>query len=734
MIRLRFTNGTQYVDLKYVRNVQWSSEVSEDALVSGTTRVGARKRVVSINGFINNANFRNNILAQQRLETDLIAVGTGTIEYVGGNNITNVRFKSLKFSEFRGNPIAEFSVEFVTEDSNVHAHEPVGIGSLTLSPANGYEYVTVSDKTSTQGPDEQLVSNRNRTFTISGSFIGSTLAEINTSQAALVAAISDETTVVLTLSAAVSTFAGSYTVRPGTIDFGVPRLKDNQTARSFTFECKTFEDYTKEPYTLGETPQAFANIELDVVESVQQKRTNDKLNAGNIYAITAEDLSVSGKKYFATFELYTDFRDTFNPVPTGVYTITSTTANVLELQELTTGKFTRDGNYADGSKRYSASISMTFRWDVGVEGRVIEYDANYFGLTWYKIESANFSSSVDENGNSVSKGVSVTGKLIGAVNITAAINLLGTKVDYSPGIPNTYVTSVNLGSVETQNVVGSQLLIYSVTITAKQLDNATQASYFIQSLFRLDRAGSSNGGTIQFDKVSSLNKSFSNRYDQQLLKFVVTSVNLSVSGEIWSADTGTGSPTNPNRAIDLFNQLDALISADLSTRTALSVPAGETLPDNGDVHFILTNFSLGDWTPFTKQSGVGVGTRYWKQTISLSATAVFDLSGGTSTTQPDLVETTSRVFEDEAPKYQQLQVVGFGTVFKRVGTTPAKETATSQRQYRDLSTLNAGSFPADPSGPSNFPPSKSVVTKRSEETRGTSKRVVIEWSATDKIS
>ena len=78
MIGVRFTNGTQLIDLKHVRSVEWSTQISDDALVSGTTRVGARRRKIVVKGFINKAQFTNNLLAQQQLESELIAVAGTT--------------------------------------------------------------------------------------------------------------------------------------------------------------------------------------------------------------------------------------------------------------------------------------------------------------------------------------------------------------------------------------------------------------------------------------------------------------------------------------------------------------------------------------------------------------------------------------------------------------------------------------------------------------------------------
>lgn len=737
MISVRFTNGTNDVTLKNVRDVQWSAELADNVLVSKTTRAGKRSRQITVNGFINKADFKQNIAAQDQLLADLQAIGTGTLRYAETNIIQNVRLVGLEFEEFRGNPIAGYSIRFKTEDDNIAAHEPVKLGSLTLSPTNGIEYVSVQDVTKSQGPDEGLVNGKNRAFTITGSIVGASLIEVNSTQAAIAAAVEGNTTITLTLSTAVSTFAGTYTVRPGDLEFGAPTLKDQQTARTFSFSCVTYEDYTKEPYTLGEVAQSFANIQIDVVEGVDHKRTNEKINTGLIYTITAEELTVSGKRYFADWAAYIGFRDTLNPVPVNTYLYTSTTGNVLELQNAQIGTFERDGNFTDGSKRYSARVSLIFKWDPGVEGKTIEYNATYLGLSWYLLENVSFSATVDDDGNVTSKGFSASGKVAGSLNASAFTDSLGTRRDWNAGLTNCYITSVSLNSLETRNVSGSSITLYSVSISGRQLDTASQAKYFIESLFRLGNAGASStsysGDTIQFSKVTSLNKSISNRYKSLAEGFTVTSINLSISGEVWALDDGSGNPIQPNRTVDLFNKIDSLLNVPLSTSEALTVPAGETLPNNDDVHFMLTNISVGDWQSFVKPNGVGAGSRYWRQSVSLSATAVFDLNSGGSNTQPEVVETVSRVFTDEAPKFAQLQVVGFGTVFKRIGTTPAKEVATAQRQYRDLAALEAGGFPSDPSGPINFGVSN-VLVRRSEETRGLTKRVVVEWQATEKLN
>lgn len=739
MIQIVFTNGSQSVELKYVRSIQWESQAAEDAFVSQTTRVGARKRIVKVSGFINKSIFNSNISAQQQLETDLIAVGTGTVQCTGATDIQNCRFTSVEFEEFRGNPVCGFTVSFMTEDSNVHAHLPIKIGSLTLNPSSGFEYATVSDTILTQGPDEQLVNNKARTFVIEGMFIGSTLDEVNTAQANLVAEVENKTTLVITLSSSVGPFSGIYTVRPGKLEFGSPRLKDNQTARSFSFECKTFEDYSKEPFTLGEVAQSFAGITIDVVEGIDHNRESDKLNAGPTYATKTEELVISGKRYFANWTAYTSFVNLFRPIPFNTYYFGSSSGASLELQDVDIGKFDRDGNDLTGAKRYSASVTLTFRWEVGLEGKTYEINQFHFGMSWYKVSNVSFNTSIDEYGNVSSKGVSISGSVLGPSGLAAAKSKLGGKFNYTDStvtLDDVYVTSVSVNSVETQNISGSTVQIYSITISAQQLDNASQAASFIRSLFRFNKAGGSGtsytADTIQFENVTSFNKSISNRWDILQQKFIATSMTISISGEVWDVDQN-GSPASPNKMLDLFNKIDALLNAQLSTRTANTVPSGETLPNNTNIHYFLSNFSLGQWQSFTKQVGTGAGSRYWKQTVSLTATAVFDLNSN-NVTEPDSVESKSYSYEEESPKYAQLQVLGFGTVFKRVGTNPAKEVVTYQKQFRDKKVFVAEDYGSDDTSRVRIPTAKSVITRDVKENRGLVNRHIVEYSANDKIS
>ena len=338
MIQLIFTNGSQTVELKYVRNVQWGVVQDDESIISSARR-GQRVRSVTINGFLNKSMFADNVAAQQQLETDLLSVAEGTLQYTGAADIENARFVRLDFQEFRGNPICEFTIEFETNEDNVAAHNPIQIGALTLSPANGYDHASVNDRIATQGPDEQLVNNRNREFVIEGSFVGADLDTINEKQADLIAEVENKTTLVVTLSTGSGAFVGSYTVRPGQLEFSSPMLRERNVARTFRFTCRTFEDYGKEPYTLGEVPQTYGNITFDVVKGVDNNRNREKTSAGNVYADLTEELIVRGQRWFRTWTEYTTFRDSFDPINTLNHFVVSATGNRLELSDINVGSF-----------------------------------------------------------------------------------------------------------------------------------------------------------------------------------------------------------------------------------------------------------------------------------------------------------------------------------------------------------------------------------------------------------
>jgi hypothetical protein len=501
----------------------------------------------------------------------------------------------------------------------------------------------------------------------------------------------------------------------------------------------------------------FANITLDVVtghehtKEFEQSSVGGGLPSSYLSVLSTETVTVSGKRYFTNYQSYEQFRSLFTPIPPGVYLYTSPSFNVLDLDTVNVGAFERDNNYADTTKRYSASVTLTFIWRKTIEQVNYATFVNYFGVTFYKVPNINFSASVDDYGSVNSRSISVNGQILDN-QLTAFKSLLGSKVDFGTEITNLYVTSTNISSVDTVRYGASTTKLYTVSISAAQLDQATQAVKFIAGLFQMDRAGAAGTSyatdTIQFENITSLSKSISNRWDTQSSKFIVTSINLSVSGDVFTSDDGQGKPVNANKMIDLFNKIDALLTAGKSERAANVHSTGDILPSNvADVKYMLSNISVGEWQPaiapeVLQASGtrptIQKGVRYWRQNVSVSATAVYDLSDSGSNNDPVYVDTLSQEIQEEVAKYTQIQVLGFGTVFKRIGTQPGRASVTQQRQYRDNSVYVAnqyggsGSRPA-PTGWAGYP-SKSVVASETREQNPPTNRWTVEYEATEKLS
>ena len=746
MIRIVFTNGTQSVELKHVRSVEWQSELADDVLVNKTTRAGKRILTYTINGFIIKGIPHKNVEAQKQLEADLTAVGAGRLEWTGNTDVTQLRFSGIEFSEFRGNPVCPFKIKFKSEETSIHAHYPIKIGDLTLAPTYGYEHASVKDSIGTQGPDERLGAATKRTFTIQGTIVDATLDGINEKQQAIINKIKDVDDLVLTLSSDSGDYSAAYTVRPRKVDFSAPRLRGEMAAREFTLEFATHDDYTKEPYTLGESAASFAGISIDVVDSFDHDKQFEHPGTGaTAYSIIDESVSVSGKKYFVSYAAYTTFRDLFESIPFNTYLFTSDTANVLELTDITVGKFERDGNSADTEKRYSCSVSLNFKWQKTIQQQNYSALTTYFGVAFYKVPSINFSATVDSSGNITSRSISLNGeiKTVGVLNTFKG--LVGTAITFDATYSGLYVTSANVSGVDTYNDNGTQVTVYKVSLSAAQLDKASQAVNFIRSLFKMEHGGgagtSYSADTIQFENVTNLTKSISNRWDQQTLKFIATQITITISGDVFDPDNGSGKPANPNKLIILFNKLDALLNAGKSTQSAVnSVTVGELLPTNSDIHYFLNSFNIGQWQPAIAPENLqgtngAIGSRYWKQNVSISATAVFDLTGS-SNNQPDSVESRSIDIALEVPKFTQLQVAGFGTVFKRVGTTPEKATVTHQKQFRDARVYvpnDYGFGNAQPSPTGWIGLGRSILTKENKENRGLANRWTVEYEANEKL-
>jgi len=759
MIKVTFTNGTNTATLTHVRNISWSTKASISLFESTVNAQNRLVKAVTITGYINQGFWENDVQAQQQLETDLRAVSLGSIQYSGLTDIADARFTSLEFSEFRGNPLAEYKIQFETQADNISAHSPVQIGSQVLSLAEGFTDISIDDSLSTQGDDETISPLKSRSFNISGSVVGSTLSEVNGNSDKIQVALQNVLSVVLTLSDGSS--GSVYTVRPRTIDISSPIVRDQSTSGTFRVQLRTYDDYTKGPYTLGEQQQTFGTILWDVVDDVSHDYNFDESTLA-VARVLSESLTVSGKRYYGNWSDYNTARDSFDSeasVPAYIssptqYQISSSTGATLTLRSVDYGSLKRDGNDpTTDAKRYSASVVAKWEFVESVSESSIDsgtgIGVNYLGISFDTVTSISPSVQLDPLGNVTSRSASVSGTVLTPstsklTTINQLVALRSTKQVLSQGLTQDidyYISSVNISSVETEFIAGSSFTRISVSISGSQLNTASQAKYFISKTFGLGNFNTGNTPTSPtIDSVTSLSKSFA--YTSYQGEDRIESISISCSGEVWQPDIGSGAPQNPNVNIELFNKLDSTLRAPFSTAdsgsagTAAADPGGNVLPtaQSGEA-WTIGSINIGNWVSFVKPTAPNAGDRYWKQTLSMGVKVAYDVtgvSGGTSSSPPVLVTTQSSSITLPAPKFVQLQVAGFGTVFKRVGTTPGRAVMTAEAKYRDSKVFNPGGDlptpeePAQGGGVSNWEQVKTSQERRNLVLRQVKEYIQIE--------
>ena len=190
---------------------------------------------------------------------------------------------------------------------------------------------------------------------------------------------------------------------------------------------------------------------------------------------------------------------------------------------------------------------------------------------------------------------------------------------------------------------------------------------------------------------------------------------------IGRVESGTETESNAGR----------LYGCILPTYPAAVRVAGEFLATN--YSFYLTSINITEWVPAVKPIDPNKGAAHWRQTVSLSAVAVFDLQGGSSDQQPDWVDSIDSSINDQTTKFTELRVMGFGTVFKAIGVQPSTSGTVHTRQFKDKSILLANPPTInqfDPVPPAAWGFASFEETKDSFEIRGLTARWVGAWKAT----
>ena len=758
MVKVTYTNGTDSLTLQFVRNISWSTTVNSDVIISTSDQQSKLTRQVTINGFINKSMWVDNVQAQQQLETDLQAVAVGSIKYDGLTDIEDARFTSLSFNEFRGDPLTEFTITFETETANIHAHAPISIGSLALTVANGFTDIEVEDSLSTQGKDEALSKLLKRKFTLSGKIIGSSLSEVNGNADRIQSELDGNSETTLSLS---STSGGTvYTTRVRSIDISSPGVRDQSTPRRFSVSLETHDDYAKEPYTLGEVQQTFGTITWDKVDSVE-KDISFNTTTNNRQSINSESFVVQGLQYFDGFTSFDTERLTWNNPTTlpphistpGAYSITSQSGATLTLRSLSFGDLNRAGNFpVTNAKRYSSSVTGTWEFVEGDEQKSIDSSETYLGILFNTVDS--FSTTVQLNGQGIEtrRSASVSGVIEVPVSgkqlaVDSLLDKRGTSQLLRLGLTDDtsyFISSVNIQSIDTAFRGGAEVALIKVSVAANKLDTAQQAKFFIGLTFNLNNLSSNGGATSPFiDNITSLSKSFS--YTSFAGEERISTISISCSGETWASEVAAAGapsqgPQNPTRNIELLNKLDSTLRANFPTASSGS-QGTSAVPDTGNVipnaqpgeSWTLNSISVGPWEAFVKPVNNPNGLRFWKQTISLNIKVAYDVTGisGGSQSQPVFVDTESVSITEPTPKFVQIQVAGFGTVFKRIGTNPAKAVATRERKYSNMRVFDASHTPSDPSQPTVPGGGTFTILKKQTDRRNLTVRRTLEFIQID---
>ena len=718
-IQVTFTNGSSTYQFKNVKSVTWADAFDKKLLVDSTTEVGYLVKTITIQGFIIVPIGIQNTAAQQTLEDSLKNIGSGTLTYTGVTNIQNVRLSSLSFEAYRGNPVCQFTIIFETNSDNPHSQSTVVINGITLDPTP-----SVVDSIKSQSQHQGLNNLKSRFFKISGRFKGNQ-SQVAISYANLVAAVqtSQNQTLVITVG------ADSFTVVPDSLEFESPEIDDTGASRRYTFACSTYENYLIEPYSFGESAYTFGAIVLDVLESIKHDSKIEHTTSPNLFYIIEESISISGKKYFSDYASYETARQALREIPSSTsaaiqnsFSVQSQNQNYLFLEDVSVSDFKRDGNNpVDNSFRYSAKLSLVWRWRKSLNVTTFNTNSTILGILWHDVKSVSFNSSVDDHGVVTGKSVNITGRILTDTAYANALAKLGTKVDYDTNLKDLYLTSINASSVDEISSGGTKAKVYSVSVSANQLSTPAQYSYFLSAQFAVLKTDTTQftNSPIIFSSVTSRSKSISNRFDSLLQKFKVTSISLSITGEVHQVDSGSGAPSAPSQVVALFDAINAEIEVGIEADRV----------NQANWKYFISNISVGNWESFIHPI---LKTLYWRQSVTVNANVTFDLASSGGGSEPDYIDTTSFIWDKDAPKFVTLQVLGYGTVFKKIGVEPQRATINAERTYSSKSLYQANGFPTAPSLNILIPqfPSTNMKIKETRESRGLTNRITQEWLQT----
>jgi hypothetical protein len=305
----------------------------------------------------------------------------------------------------------------------------------------------------------------------------------------------------------------------------------------------------------------------------------------------------------------------------------------LSVRSISWSEPKRDGHFADGSRRYSLTVSLSLGIDTSgtpvLSGVVL-------GVRFAVLTSHSLSVSLDDEGFVTSRTQSGSGKVDSTPSVKPGEAVTDAGERY-------YITSLNLGSVDAD---GRR----QVSVNGRTPDTAKAVEELFPSFFF----------GFFLDHVDSTSKSVNYSFDRCEGKYVAQSINASVSGFTIGSNKGV---------LDLIGTIKRSVG-----------------------QFIITNVSTG--APESKRRRGTLEKRY---PISISGVLnLVGEQKNACEEPPDIKVEETRSVEDSVAKYTPVTIPGKGIVMKKIGVTQATETVAVRYVARTEEIFRMMGFPADP--------------------------------------
>ena len=597
----------------HVTTVTPGSDLSVEMII-GAGKKPYRTKTLQVKGYVLNYSKSALASAQKDLENSLSVIGRATLTYPGVDDY-EARVNNITWEEWNGNPIIRYTVTLETSEENPFSKN-VSIDGNALIPIP-----KVSDRYQEHNIDETVSLSYEKTITLDGKFEGA-IADVDIYEQNLRSWLSTALTVNLTIP------TGVYVCKVTNFEFGTPDATSTGVVKTYSISLKTYPDYSLEDFHSGDNGLTIIGISIDATTSYKHGITRD--NSGNI---TGETISVSGKKYFTSFDNCNNFKPTIDQKVIEAASLTSLSGNVLALKDVSWSEPKRDGYFVSGERRYSLSFSLNFDLDSSASQL---NPGILFGINFTDLSSLSYSASVDADGIVTTRTKSGSGKVTAANLPTSRPGLSVVEDGYTY-----YITSLSFGARDAAGLT-------QLSVSGQTLDSTQAALELMPYIF----AG------FHLDHLTGKNKSVSYQWNDCVEAYVAVSISRSVTGYRFDNDG------NIENLIETINR-----HANELFITSVSVSERERV----------------------KYEGVD---RY-RFSISISGIEYLARQADCKKAD-DIKEQNTRTIEDATVKFAQIPIPGLGIIYKKIGMNPAFETITINRTARTEGIYRTMAMPADP--------------------------------------